>query len=808
MFCLALGTAFNCMPLKNATTAMPLTKATLKKILELNEPTFTEYIVCPKCNAIYTPEYCKRSGQFYAVVCSFKTYPNHPHRSRRKECGTQLMRKVRTKAGTVYRPLKIYPYQSIKSAIAAFVRMPSFIECCELWRRRNNFRESGYLTDIYDGDIWSKHKEFLDAPYNYLLTLNIDWFSPFEHGRYSIGAIYLTILNLPISIRNKPENIILVGLIPGPNEPELTLNSFLAPLVEELNTAWTHGFEVHTVEAGQQQFSKTIRLALTCVACDIPASRKVCGFLGHRATFGCNKCYKTFKHVKEDTGSWTNYGGFDRHQWPLRTNEDHRRQCAEISEIFRTQGTQSALQAAESKKGLRYSILLDLPYFDPICCTVVDPMHNLFLGTGKHMMEVWLGGDFLSRRNLDDMERLVSQFIIPEGIGRVPSKISNHFGGFTADQWKNWITIYSSVLLWQQLDSQHWNCWILFVRAVKLLTSRILTVSDLTEADSLLLQFCITFEELYGDRHCTMNMHLHLHLCRCLQDFGPGHAFWLYAFERYNGILGSFHTNNTRIESQLVQKFLESQSTGTGNHVHTPAVDEELQKMLPKHQMYKETCTNSNVHVDNVVLFLTVASGPLSNITFKTCKAYYGMLKSVGPFREYVLPDLEVQRLKSVLKEVFGLDAELKSKFVLEFGKIIIGDDLVGSAMRSASASSSFIMAHWPGGPLCTTPDWIVGEVRYFLEVTVAHQVENAMVDLKQIFAFVHWRKPHQLKDILTQHVAYVCERLSYESCKWNYLPVHRISKRCAHITLPLKLPGDITETVTVACPVQLRLRL
>ena len=97
------------------------------------------------------------------------------------------------------------------------------------------------------------------------------------------------------------------------------------------------------------------------------------------------------------------------------------------------------------------------------------------------------------------------------------------------------------------------------MRAVKLLTGRILTVSDLTEADSLLQQFCITFEELYGDRHCTMNMHLHLHLhlCRCLQDFGPGHAFWLYAFERYNGILGSFHTNNTRIESQLVQKFLE-----------------------------------------------------------------------------------------------------------------------------------------------------------------------------------------------------------------------------------------------------------
>ena len=42
-----------------------------------------------------------------------------------------------------------------------------------------------------------------------------------------------------------------------------------------------------------------------------------------------------------------------------------------------------------------------------------------------------------------------------------------------------------------------------------------------------------------------MNMHLHLHLFRCLLDFGPAHAFWLYAFERCNGILVSFHNNNS-----------------------------------------------------------------------------------------------------------------------------------------------------------------------------------------------------------------------------------------------------------------------
>ena len=74
------------------------------------------------------------------------------------------------------------------------------------------------MCDIYDGDTWDHYSEFLSVPYNYLLILNVDWVCPFEHSCYSVGAIYLTIQNLPISIRNNPD-IILVGIIPGPTEP-------------------------------------------------------------------------------------------------------------------------------------------------------------------------------------------------------------------------------------------------------------------------------------------------------------------------------------------------------------------------------------------------------------------------------------------------------------------------------------------------------------------------------------------------------------------------------------------------------------
>ena len=55
-------------------------------------------------------------------------------------------------------------------------------------------------------------------------------------------------------------------------------------------------------------------------------------------------------------------------------------------------------------------------------------------------------------------------------------------------------------------------------------------------------------------------MYLHLHLKECLLDFRPPHRIWCFAFERFNGILGSYHTNQKAIECQLMKKLLTNQS--------------------------------------------------------------------------------------------------------------------------------------------------------------------------------------------------------------------------------------------------------
>ena len=97
------------------------------------------------------------------------------------------------------------------------------------------------------------------------------------------------LMNLPRSERFKQENILLVGVIPAFEHEPSSLNSFLRPLVEELQEFWASGVRLYTAES--PKYKLLFRLALMCVACDIPAARKCCGF---NANMGCSRCAKSF----------------------------------------------------------------------------------------------------------------------------------------------------------------------------------------------------------------------------------------------------------------------------------------------------------------------------------------------------------------------------------------------------------------------------------------------------------------------------------------------------------------------------------
>lgn len=407
----------------------------LKKCDGNNCKSFIKFVVCQKCHKLYYFDQCitVTGSQSTSKTCSYVAFPNHPQTSRRKQCGCLLLKSVERKSKRFLYPFKVYCYKSLQESLQTLFLRKKFVSDCGIWKKESQSTPElqGTIKDIYDGNIWKEFQiykgiAFLNQPYSLGLILNVDWFQPFSHTQYSVGVIYLTVLNLPRHIRYKRDNVILIGIIPGPREPEHTINTYLQPLIKELKQFWK-GIKLSILtENGVEE--KTIRAALMCVSCDLPAGHKTCGFLGHSATLGCSKCLKEFPG---EIGN-KDYSGFNRSGWEKRDDKTHRDAVKKIKECV----TKTSMAKAESSAGCRFSSLLELPYFDAPRMLCIDPMHNLFLGTSKRMITLWIDHSLVTKSHFCSIQEFINQIIVPPDIGRIPHKIESGFSSFKADQFK------------------------------------------------------------------------------------------------------------------------------------------------------------------------------------------------------------------------------------------------------------------------------------------------------------------------------------------------------------------------------------
>ena len=117
----------------------------------------------------------------------------------------------------------------------------------------------------------------------------------------------------------------------------------------------------------------------------------------------------------------TDFSGFE--SCPLRNIVEHRRQVNDVQ----SKTTQEERNRAESNYGARFSELLRLPYFDCIRFTVIDPMHNLFLGTAKHVMEIWLNKSILNSSSLEKFRKKLMQFMFQQTLAEFQEKSQSRF---------------------------------------------------------------------------------------------------------------------------------------------------------------------------------------------------------------------------------------------------------------------------------------------------------------------------------------------------------------------------------------------
>jgi len=264
------------------------------------------------------------------------------------------------------------------------------------------------MQDIWDGSVLRNFdgpdgEPFLRPSGNegrLVFGLNVDGFN--AHGAsnsgkvLSIGGMYMVCFNLPPDIRYNMENVYLVGIIPGPDEPSTSeINHVLRPLIDGLLVLWQGG--VYLSRTPKHHYGRLIRAALIPLICDLPAARRVSGLGAHSFRLFCSECKLARAEIHE----------LDSSKWEKRTKEEHLKQADQW------RGAQKLSDQTKlfKKHGIRWSELLRLPYWDPTKHIVIDSMHGFYLRMfNRHIRDIWgmsvefKDGNGLVGPNFDNLE--------------------------------------------------------------------------------------------------------------------------------------------------------------------------------------------------------------------------------------------------------------------------------------------------------------------------------------------------------------------------------------------------------------------
>ena len=340
----------------------------------------TRYICCPGCFKLY------RTGSAddpqVPDVCDYRRTPTSP------PCGAGLTRTSILHGKERKRFIKEFYYYSLKEWLADVLHRPGVESTLE--KEQGYPRDSGpraSMDDIFDGSVFRNFKDHVGQPFLHprgselrlLFGLSVDAYNPLHNKqagkKISSTAISLVCYNFPKGERLLVHNVHVLAIVPGPREPSLSeINHLLVPAVEEFGEFWDPG--VWFSSTPNYTRGRLARCALIPLIVDLKAARQVAGCASHSARQFCMYCTV----VKDDINN------IDHHAWeevPLRT---HKRRAL----AWKNATSEKDRAKLFEKYGVRWSVLLELPYWDLKAFTIIDTMHTALLGNlHRHCTKVW-----------------------------------------------------------------------------------------------------------------------------------------------------------------------------------------------------------------------------------------------------------------------------------------------------------------------------------------------------------------------------------------------------------------------------------
>ncbi|XP_048622901.1 uncharacterized protein LOC111209011 [Brassica napus] len=192
------------------------------------------------------------------------------------------------------------------------------------WHAEHELPE-GEMHHPSDGGAWKHfnkvYPNFAAESRNIYLGLATDGFNPvgMSGEAHSVWPVTVTPYNLPPGMCMKREYFFLSVLVPGPRHPKKSIHIYLQPLIEELQSLWSHGAEAYDIS---RKGNFTMRAALMWTINDFPAYGMMSGWMTH-GLLACPYCLddtKSFWLQHRRKHSW-----FDCHQMFLPKDHPYRR---------------------------------------------------------------------------------------------------------------------------------------------------------------------------------------------------------------------------------------------------------------------------------------------------------------------------------------------------------------------------------------------------------------------------------------------------------------------------------------------------
>lgn len=358
--------------------SMPRDTRTIINVLRLS-PISRAYVSCPRCCKLYAvPE--GGIGEEVPEKCNFKLGESSP-------CGRSL-RKIRVLKGVqtmLYS--RLFLYQDFKHWFARFICRLGMEELLDRDVFAGGSPEN--QRDIWDGSVLRNFKGADGMPFvrregggRYVFMFSWDGLNPLgnrEGGKkVSVGAIYMICLNLPAHLRYNRENVYLVGLIPGPNEPSREqLNNFIAPVIDDFVEFWSPGYYVESTPCHPK--GRTVQGAIVPVVSDVLALKQVAGLSTHSSNNFCSFCWLQLEDIDD----------VHPENWIKRDPLEHRR----LANLWLCAQSDDDREVLFDQHGIRHSELLRLPYWNPVDFLTIDSMHAFLLGNFKRQCRNTWGFD-------------------------------------------------------------------------------------------------------------------------------------------------------------------------------------------------------------------------------------------------------------------------------------------------------------------------------------------------------------------------------------------------------------------------------